>query len=148
MPRKTRTHIVNDAQSPLTPKHLTKQQFGQRLYNLMLGKGWTQSELARRAGLPRDAVSVYVRGKSFPTPLNLRALVEALGVSEIELLPNHTESAINEDEPSFEFKVSPSSPSTAWLRVNRLVTLATAIKIAEILEADRAVDGDRSGSAA
>lgn len=143
MTRKVRSHMVGDAgnDNPLTPKHLTKQQFGRRLFGLMLEKGWNQSELARRAGLARDAISVYIRGKSLPTPLSLKALAEALGVTEAELLPNQTESAIDEDNPAFEMKVSPSAPNVAWLRVNRLVALSTAVKVAEILEQDHAVDG-------
>ncbi len=143
MTRKTRTHVLTDempepANSPLAPSHLRKQSFGRRLYKLMMERGWHQSELARRAGIPRDAVSIYVRGKSFPTPRNLAALSAALGVAETVLLPNHTESAIDEDNPSFEMKVSPSAPSVAWVRVNRLVSLATAVKIAELLEHDTA----------
>ena len=43
---------------------------------------------------------------------------------------------------------SPSAPNVAWLRVNRLVTFTTGLKIAELLEADRAVDGGGSGGAA
>lgn len=142
MPRRVRTHIPQDAQGDpgLAPKHLTKQQFGKRLYRLMLAKGWHQSELARQADMPRDSVSVYIRGKSLPTPQSLKRLADALGVKEEELLPNHVESAIDEDNPSFEMKVSPNAPNLAWIRVNRLVTLPTAVKIAEILQADNAVD--------
>lgn len=142
--RKVMKHIDNgeDAQLPvLAPSSLTKMQFGKRLYAQMLRKGWHQSELARRADLARDAVSVYIRGRSFPTPKNLQKLATALGVSPDELLPNHSGDAIEADEvPSFEMKVSTSAPNTAWLRVNRLVTMSTAVKIAEILEADDVLD--------
>jgi len=146
MARKIRTHMLGDSPSDTTlvPKHLTKQQFGKRVYRLMLEKGWTQSELARQAGLPRDAISVYVRGRSLPTPVSLQALAKALDVNEAELLPNHVESAIDEDNPSFEMKASAGAPGVVWLRVNRLVTMATAIKIADMLEGDRAVDGTGS----
>lgn len=137
MARKTRTHILTDdmpepANSPLAPTHLKKQSFGRRLYHLMLERGWHQSELARRAGIPRDAVSIYVRGKSFPTPKNLAALALAFGMKETDLLPNHVESAIDEDNPAFDLKVSPSAPTVAWIRANRLVSLATAVRIAEL----------------
>lgn len=105
----------------------------------MIGKGWHQSELARRAGLPRDAVSTYVRGVAMPTPVSLEKLAKALGQTAEELLPNIVESAIDEDNPSIDLKVSPSAPNTAWLRVNRLVSLTTATKIIEMLEADNAL---------
>lgn len=42
----------------------------------------------------------YVRGKSFPTPKNLAALALAFGMKETDLLPNHVESAIDEDNPA------------------------------------------------
>lgn len=147
MPRKVRSHTGIDDAPPerrLTPKHLTKQEFANRLYNLALGKGWHQSELARRSDLPRDAISVYMRGKALPTPINLEKLAKALGVRSDELLPNHLESAIDDDVPAFELKVSASSPATAWLRVNRLVKTSTAVRIAELLETDDALN--RSGS--
>jgi len=148
MPRKVRTHVTGAEELqgiPLAPRSLTKQEFGKRLYRLMLAKGWHQSELARQAGIPRDAVSTYIRGKALPTPTNLQKLSDALGVPPEELLPNHTEVAIDEDEvPAFEMKVSTGAPSMAWVRVNRLVSTQTAVKIAELLDNDDALN--RSGS--
>lgn len=140
MARKVRTHIHEDHEAPSTallPKHLTKQEFGKRLYRLMIGKGWTQSELARQAGLPRDSISVYVRGRSLPTPVNAEKLARAFGVSSRDILPNAIESAIDEDEPSFEMRSSVNAPNVVWLRVNRAVTLATAVKVAELLQTDQ-----------
>ena len=141
MPNKVRTHITGDTPTPvdLAPAHLTKQQFGQRVYRLMRSKGWSQSELARRADLPRDSISVYVRGRSLPTPTSLSSLARALEVEPEELLPNHVESAIDNDSPALELKVSPNAPNVAWLRINRLVTLPTALKVIEMLESDNAV---------
>lgn len=136
MTRTTRFHVDELPEGHLMPKHLTKQQFGRRLYQLMLARGWNQSELARQAGLPRDSISTYVRGVALPTPKSLQALAVALGVPAGEVLPNAIEAAVDEDHPSFEMKVSPSAPNMAWLRVNRLVSLSTATKIAELIEAD------------
>lgn len=151
MARRVRTHVLTDAASDvaLAPKHLTKQEFGKRSYNLMVRKGWHQSELARQSGLPRDSISVYVRGRSLPTPTSLTQLADALGVKPEELLPNHVESAIDADNPAMEFRVSPNAPGVAWLRVNRLVTTTTALKIMEMLNDDHAVDRGRGrGTAA
>ncbi|CAK7259144.1 protein of unknown function [Shinella sp. WSC3-e] len=77
-----------------------------------------------------------------PTPKSLQALADAVGVSPQELLPNHTESAIDADHPELDIRVSPGSPDTAWLRVNRLVTLRTALEVAQLLEADRPLKKD------
>jgi transcriptional regulator with XRE-family HTH domain len=137
MTRSTRFHVDELPESNLAPKHLTKQQFGRRLYQLMLSRGWNQSELARQADLPRDSISTYVRGIAFPTPKSLKSLAVALGVSMTDILPNAIESALDDDHPSFELKVSPSAPNTAWLRINRLVTLSTATKIAELIQTDQ-----------
>lgn len=150
MTRKVRTHATGDSlpDSKLAPKHLTKQQFGKRLYRLMLAKGWNQSELARRAGLPRDLVSTYIRGASLPTPPSLKKVAEALGEKPEALLPNQLESAIDEDSPIFEMKISPNAPDVAWLRINRLVSTPIAIKVAEMLQSDDplklSADGKRS----
>jgi len=142
MTNKTRFHVRDTqdrAQSDLTPKHLTKQQFGKRLYDEIMQRGWNQSELARRADLPRDSVSVYIRGRSFPTPKSLQKLANALGLEPHDLLPNAMESAIDEDFPSLEMRVSTNAPDKAWLRVNRLVSFATAAQIMEIIrKADEA----------
>jgi len=134
---RTRTAPTTPA---LTPSHLSKQEFARRLTQLMLAKGWNQSELGRRAGLNRDAISTYVNAKSLPSPLNVQALADALGVMPEELLPNITEAAMDEPHPGFELKSSSASPGRAWIRVNRLVTMATAIKIGELLERDRVLD--------
>ena len=131
MVRELRTHVGGDAMvdPKLTPKHLTKQEFANRLYKLMLAKGWNQSELSRRAGLPRDSISTYIRGKTLPTPISLQKLAETLDISSEELLPNHVESAIDFDTPALEMRVSPNAPNTAWLRVNRAVSLKAALNI-------------------
>lgn len=133
MPPNSRTHVEAHSGDTMTPRHMTKQAFGRRLYQLMVAKGWNQSELARRAGVTRDAVSTYVRGKTMPTRQSAGALAEALGISVEELLPNLIESAIDADDPALEIKTSPGAPAKAWLRVNQLVTLETAIKISQLL---------------
>lgn len=136
MTRNTRFHIDELPSGEFAPKHLTKQEFGRRLYKLMMAQNWNQSELARQAGLPRDSISTYVRGVSFPTPKSLQKLADALEVTPADLMPNSIESAIDEDSPSLNMRVSTSAPNTAWLQVNRLVSLQTAVKVIEMIEAD------------
>lgn len=141
MVRRTRSHIPGDSSTPttdLTPSHLTKEQFGRRVRNLMYAKGWRQSELARKADLPRDSISVYVRGLSLPTPASLRKLAEALDVTPEELLPNQIEGAIHADFGATEMKISQHDLKKAWLRVNRLVSTDTATKIIALLNDDDA----------
>jgi len=136
MPRKSRFHVTAMPESTLTPKHLTRQEFGNRLYRLMVERGWNQSELARQTNLTRDSISTYIRGVTLPTPKSLQALADTFGLQPVDLLPNAMESAVDEDNPSLEMRVSASAPDAAWLRVNRLVSLATAAKVIEIIQAE------------
>jgi transcriptional regulator with XRE-family HTH domain len=132
-----RTHIGPgpDETRPL-PKHLTKKEFGRRVYALMMQKRWSQSDLARAAEMPRDAISTYVRGISLPSPRSLAKLATALGVAQDDLLPNYVEAAIDHDNPSLDLKVSPNRPNEAWLRIDQRVSLPTALKITELLQND------------
>lgn len=139
MTRSTRFHLDELPSSDFTAKHLTKQEFGRRLYSEMMAKGWNQAELARQAELPRNNISTYIRGASFPTPLSLQKLANALGVGTADLMPNSVEAAIEEDTPSLNMRVSTSAPNTAWLQVNRLVSLQTAVKVIEMINADEIV---------
>lgn len=133
-----RTHIIDGNFSPsgLSPAALTLQEFSRRLYRLMLGKGWTQAELARQSGLTRDSISGYVRGNHMPTHESVKALAKALGVKPEELLPNIVQTAIDDDIPSLELKVSTSDPSKSWLRVNRLVSTKAAGEVISLLNQD------------
>lgn len=137
MARSTRTHVGPDtivSETPqLTPSHLSKQEFGRRVYQLMNGKGWSQSDLARAAGLPRDSISTYVNGKSFPQGKSLMKLADALGVPPIELLPNEAETAIDKSFPAFELKISATAPHMAWVRINRAMPTHIALKIAGLI---------------
>lgn len=146
MVRNARHHLAynEDKSMPLTPKHLTKQEFGRRIYRLMLAKGWNQSELARQAGLPRDSVSVYVRGRSIPTAQSLAKLAAALDVEPDQLLPNMMESAIDEDDPALEMRSSPADPSKVWLRVNQLVPLETAVQVIALIQQANAAHPPKS----
>lgn len=118
-----------------TSKSTAKLQFGKIIKKLILEKGWTQSELARRAGLPRDSVSVYVRGKSLPTPQSLHRLASALGVKAQELLPIENID-VSDTSPAFEVKVTPNNPGMAWVRFNQQVSMSALAKITEILSND------------
>jgi transcriptional regulator with XRE-family HTH domain len=66
---------------------LTRQDAARRLYKLMIGKGWHQSELARKAGLSRDRVSSFVRGTALPDADEQRKLAAALDVEFDALSP-------------------------------------------------------------
>lgn len=128
-----------------TPRHLTKQEFARRLTAKILEMGWTQADLAHAAGIGRDAVSTYVRGRSLPTPLSLKKMADALGVEPHTLMPNGRENAIDNDTPSFEMRESVGHPGRVWVRVNRLLSFRQALAIAHVLDAEDADNGELLG---
>lgn len=144
MAKNVRTYMGGDAPTPEAerPKHLTKQEFGRRVYRLMTERGWHQSELARQAQLTRDAVSTYVNGRSLPDPTNAKKLAEAFDMTVEQLLPNLVEQAIDRDPPAIDLKVSALNPDVAWLRINRLVRTDNAMQIMSILRDDDAASSD------
>ena len=109
----------------------------------MLEKGWNQSVLARRAKkftkgkMGRSNISVYIRGKSLPSPTNLYAVARALDVTTEELLPDIIEEAeaISEGKP-FEMSSVPGMPGKVNLRINEIVSFDRAIKIVQMLKQD------------
>lgn len=129
----------------LRPSHLSKQEFARRVQKLMFERGLHAAEVARRAGLTRDAVSTYTTGRSLPNDKNAHKLAKVLGVSIDELLPNRIEKAIDNDPPALDLKVSQSNPEVAWLRINRLVSTRTAMQIMELLTKDEVPEGSRGG---
>ena len=138
MARNYRTHSApaGDEKMKGAPKSITKDEFARRLYQAMIAKGWNQSELGRQAGISRDAISTYMTARNFPSPDNLARLSEALDKTSDELLPNYNISAVERDQPELEMKVSPAEPDTAYLRISRRVTVATALKVLELVNND------------
>lgn len=63
-----------------TQRNIDRIEFAKRLINLLRDRNMNQSDLARAAGLTRDAVSTYVRARSMPEPINLAKIAKALGV--------------------------------------------------------------------
>lgn len=118
----------------LTPRALTKQEFGRRLFQLMMARSMSQSDLARAAEMGRDSISTYVNGKTFPTPLALKKLADALGVEQEELLPNGMMAAMEDEHPAVELRQAAGHPDKAWVRVNRSMSFATAAKIISLID--------------
>ncbi|MGB6831180.1 MAG: helix-turn-helix transcriptional regulator, partial [Terracidiphilus sp.] len=62
-----------------------RERFGQRVRQLRSEHGLTQEQLAERAGISVDFLSLIERGKSSPSFENLDELADALEVSVAEL---------------------------------------------------------------
>jgi transcriptional regulator with XRE-family HTH domain len=122
----------------LITKVQAREEFARRLRKLILDRGWRQSDLARASGLPRNAISIYVRGVSLPEDDNLNALASAFGLKPADLIPHFSESIVR-DSSELEFSVVPGDPKSARLRINRTVSTSLAIKIMGLIEAEDAV---------
>ena len=118
----------------LSQKVLTKQEFGKRLFALMMEKGMNQSDLARAAKLGRDSISTYVRGRSAPSPQNLDKLCAALSVSPDELYPNYAANAAAIEEPVLQLKQVNDGTDMMWLHINMKVDAQKAIEVMQILK--------------
>jgi transcriptional regulator with XRE-family HTH domain len=57
------------------------EHFGERLRELRVEKGWTQADLAERAGVSQRAITQWERSLRQPTWANVIALAGALGVA-------------------------------------------------------------------
>lgn len=62
-----------------------REKFGQRVRLMRSERGLTQEQLAERAGISVDFLSLIERGKSSPSFENLDELADALEVSVAEL---------------------------------------------------------------
>jgi len=62
-------------------------EFGKRLRKLRLEKGWTQEELADKAGMHFTYVGQIERGVRNPSLVNLQKLAKALNISSGKLFP-------------------------------------------------------------
>lgn len=138
MARRSRQTMEPSDSNSLTPRALTKQEFGRRLQGLLLTKDWTQADLARATGLGRDSISTYINGKTFPTPRALRLVADALGVKTEDLLPNSLMQAMEDEHPAISLTQAVGHPGKAWLRINRAMSFTAAAKIIEVIQADDA----------
>lgn len=117
----------------LSIKSLSKQEFGKRLWALIVRKGWSQSDLSRASGIGRDSISNYIRGKTIPTAQAVYKLAESLGVQPEEILPNLIEQAVDDEVPALEIREAHGTPGKAWIRMNRMVTMDQASRILSIV---------------
>lgn len=62
-----------------------KKDFGKRLRKLREEKGWTQEELADKAGMHFTYIGQIERGVRNPSLINLYKLARALGVKSLFL---------------------------------------------------------------
>lgn len=115
-------------------KHLTREQFGERLFNLAVDRGWSQAELARQSGLTRNSISNYMRGNYLPDAASLKALATAFKMKPEDLLPNVVETEYKlRSDPPLQITTG-ADPSTSWVKINRLVKTSELPALLALLE--------------
>jgi transcriptional regulator with XRE-family HTH domain len=67
------------------------KQFGRRLRELRLQRGYSQEKLADLARLHRNYIGMVERGERNITLLNIKKLARALGIEVSELLESNEE---------------------------------------------------------
>jgi transcriptional regulator with XRE-family HTH domain len=137
--RMTKSIMTRGGNSPdnnidYSQKILTRQEFGKRLYNFMMQKRMSQSDLSRASGMGRDSISQYVRGRSVPSPKNLTKLADALDVEIDVLFPNYDAQSNAAEQPTLEVKSIESDAENFWLRVNMKVPASKALEVMKILK--------------
>ena len=59
--------------------------FGRKLYTLMVNNALTQSELARRSGLPKHAIHALTMDQRAPLASEKRAIAKVFDIEETDL---------------------------------------------------------------
>lgn len=121
---------------PAGARDLARQELARRLAKLLQDRDWNQSDLARAAELPRELISSYMRAKAFPTPKSLRRMADALMVTADDPVPAVAGLVAQDEIPSFSVTEMAGHHGRVWLRINRMTSMASAMKIAAILESD------------
>ena len=124
--------LAGEEKTPL-PREYERQKFAKKLYEMMVARGLSNAELGRLAGLGRDSISFYVRGKQMPTDRNIVALARALNVKPEDLRPNVLERAFEGEAPALEIRAAHGHPDKMWLQVNQMVSPDKAMRIMAIL---------------
>jgi transcriptional regulator with XRE-family HTH domain len=119
----------------------TKLEFGRRLQDVLAQKGWNQSDLARAAfgednhgnARGRDAISTYIRGVSFPEPLSLRKIADALGVQPGDLMGTSAPAPQQARAP-ITLRQASGDPGSVAINVDAVVSIEQASEILSILK--------------
>lgn len=118
---------------------IVKDAFAKRLYRAIVDKGLTQSEVARRAGLNKAAISSYATARSLPTPTNLNKLAKVLEVAPEELLPPIgdlvNDNPVHIDVASMK---AVGDGGLSRLQINKIIPTPMALDILRLVSQDNA----------
>jgi len=124
------------------------ESFGVRLHHELMKRGWSQSDFARAlwpgetitdsrgysAPRGRDRVSSWLADKSMPSPPQLRRICEVLQWDIDEVSPGTNLSRTERATPAMSLEMLSGAPDRVLLKINKLVSLKTAVAIAKLIE--------------
>lgn len=133
-PRSLAPPAPRTSQTPTSNRDLAKLALSRRLSKILQDRDMNQSDLARAADLPRELISTYMRGRSWPTPLSLKRITRALGFKEVEdWLPDVMAAQVEDENPSLDMRALQGHPGKMWVRVNQVLPTMVAAKILQLV---------------
>ncbi len=115
------------------PELQDREDLARKLRLALHAHDWNQSDLARAAGLPRELISTYCRGASYPTARSLRRIAEALKMKPEELAPQAP--GLFQWEPPPTVEITGMANGMARITVNTVVPMGVALRIGQLIEA-------------
>lgn len=110
-----------------------RKEFALRINKRREQKGWSQSELARNAGVSRDAISAYCLGKALPTESNAKRLADALDCLPGDLIPMQRLSELEPSRTGSPLYLDPVvRPLEGKIRINEWLPLDIARQIIDL----------------
>ena len=131
-------------------ERLVQEEFARRLHKIIVDRGISPSDLARKvwgsidqvdnktgrvvnAARNRDRISVYLKGKGFPDPKNLAKIAKALNVEPMDLAPDIATAAIEREVPEMNMTMIAGHEDKALLRINKLMPVDVAIEVMRLI---------------
>ena len=110
-----------------------KQRLATNLRQLMTARGWSQSDLARAAGMGTDNISRYLSARYVPSAKHLAKIADAFGVQPTDLYGTH------DDEGAFlvELHVLREDPSRSMLKIRHVLPTEVAMEILALVNKAR-----------
>ena len=104
-----------------------------RLREAIEKSGFSQAELARRAGFSKDLMSRYVRGMNPPTQKKIAAIARALDIDPRDLDPNAPPPEPKKDN-EFKMRMSMNAEGGVLVEFSAVMSLEDATTLAAFVK--------------
>ena len=129
------------------PPERIRLNVGKRIQSKLYEKGWKQADLAEKAGIGRDSISLYIRGKNLPGASNLKSIAAALDMTIQELAPEVASATRVRTNEGPQQQMRQLDDGRWEVTVNRFVDQDTMMKIMNALnDYDKALKEERGAA--